>query len=71
MWRSKKQSVVSKSSTEAEFRAMSSSIDEVLWIRGILKDLRITYEEPIKVFCDNKSAISIAHDLVYHDWINM
>ena len=29
----------------------------------------IPYEEPIKVFCDNRSAISIAHDLVYHDWI--
>ena len=64
--RSKKQSVVSKSSTEAEFRAMSSGIDEVLKIRGILKELNIPYEEPIKVFCDNKLAISIAHDPVYH-----
>ena len=44
-WRSKKQSVVSKSSTEAEFRAMSSGIDEVLWIRGILQELRIPYKE--------------------------
>ena len=29
----------------------------------------MTCQEPIKVFCDNRSAISIAHDLVYHDWI--
>ena len=68
-WRSKKQSVVSKSSTEAEVWAMSSGIDEVLRIHGTLKDLKITHEEPIKVFCDNKFAISIAHDPVYHDWI--
>ena len=66
-WRSKKQSIVSKSRTEAEFRAFSSGIDEVLWIRGILKDLHIHYEEPIRVFCDNKSAICIAHDPVNHD----
>ena len=68
-WRSKKQSVVSKSSTEAEFRAMSSGIDEVLWIRGILQDLRIPYEEPIRVLCDNRSAIHIAHDHVFPDQI--
>ena len=36
-WRSKKQNVISKSSTEAEFRAMSSGIDEVLWIHKILR----------------------------------
>ena len=30
--RSKKHSVVSKSSTKAEFRVMFSGIDEVLWI---------------------------------------
>ena len=35
-WRKKKQSVVFKSSTEKEFRAMSSGIDKVLWIRGVM-----------------------------------
>ena len=48
---------------------MSSGIDEVLWIQGILQDLKINYEEPIKIFCDNKSAISIAHNLIYRDRI--
>ena len=37
--------------------------------REILQDLRITYEEPIKVFWDNKSAISVGHDPMYHDRI--
>ena len=43
-----------KSSTEAELRALSSGIDEVLWIRSILQDLQIAYEETIRVLCDNK-----------------
>ena len=66
-WRSKKQNVVSKSSTEAEFHAMSKGIDEVMWIKHMLDDLQIPYHKPIILRCDNKSVISIAHDQVYHD----
>ena len=59
--------MVSKSSTEAEFRAMSKGIDEVMWIKNILNELQINYVQPIAIRCDNKSAISVAHDSVYHD----
>ena len=48
LW-SKKQSVALKLSIEVEFRVMSNGIDEVLWIRGILQELKFPYEEPIKV----------------------
>ena len=66
-WRSKKQSVVSKSSTEAEFRAMSKGIDEAIWIKHLLEELKIQYITPVVIRCDNRSAISLAHDPVYHD----
>ena len=66
-WRSKKQSVVSKSSTEAEFRAMSKGIDEAIWIKHLLEELKIPYITPVVIRCDNRSAISLAHDPVYHD----
>ena len=66
-WRSKKQNVVSKSSTEAEFRAISKGIDEVLWLRYLLRDMKIIYKEPIRLLCDNQSAIYLAHDPLYHD----
>ncbi|CAN6697739.1 unnamed protein product [Malus baccata var. baccata] len=38
-WRSKKQNVVSRSSTETEFRGMAHGICEVLWLRKLLGDL--------------------------------
>ncbi|RDY06858.1 Copia protein, partial [Mucuna pruriens] len=44
-----------------------------LWIEDpppdiiILDDLKVKYEGPIKLFCDNNSAISIAHNPVQHD----
>ena len=66
-WRSKKQNLISKSSTEVEFRAMSKGIDEVMWTRNLLDELKISYIKPIDIRCDNQSAICIAHDPVYHD----
>lgn len=66
-WRSKKQSVVARSSAEAEFRAMAHGICELLWLKIILTDLKINWERPMKLYCDNKSAINIAHNPVQHD----
>ena len=45
-WRSKKQSVVVRSSAEAEFRAMALGICEGMWIKSILEDLKIRISKP-------------------------
>ena len=34
---------------------------------NLLEDMRINCDEPIKLYCDNKFASSIAHNLVQHD----
>ena len=65
--RGKKQNVVTKLSVEAEFQAMAQEVCRLLWMKIILDDLTIKYEAPIKVFCDNKFVISIAHNHVQHD----
>ncbi|XP_057471979.1 uncharacterized mitochondrial protein AtMg00810-like [Actinidia eriantha] len=41
-WRSKKQSVVARSSTEAEYRALATATSELLWLRWLLQDLGLT-----------------------------
>jgi len=66
-WRSKKQNVVARSSAEAEFRSLAHGICEVLWIKRLLEDLKISAPSPMRVYCDNKAAISIAHNPVLHD----
>jgi hypothetical protein len=66
-WRSKKQPVVSRSSAEAEFRALSQGICEGIWIKRVLHEIGILNSNPIKVLCDNQSAISIAKNPVHHD----
>lgn len=66
-WRSKKQPVVSRSSAEAEFRAMALGICEGIWLERLMRELGILTSEPMKVFCDNQSAINIANNPVHHD----
>ncbi|RVW87743.1 Retrovirus-related Pol polyprotein from transposon RE1 [Vitis vinifera] len=58
-WRSKKQSVVVRSSAEAEYRALAQGICEGTWIKRILSKLGQTSSSPILMMCDNQATISI------------
>nr|CAN71214.1 hypothetical protein VITISV_039504 [Vitis vinifera] len=66
-WKSKKQNVVARSSAEAEFRGIALGLCEALWLRLLLQDLGYLSRQPIRLFCDNKAACDIAHNLVQHD----
>lgn len=66
-WRSKKKSVVARSSAKVEFRAMALALCEILWLRIVLDDLRFSIQDTVKLWCDNQSAINIAHNLIQHD----
>ena len=65
-WRSKKQPVVSRSTAEAEFRAMSVCLSEMLWVKNLLSELKLM-KGTLKLWCDNKSALCIATNPVQHD----
>ncbi|CAN6485107.1 unnamed protein product [Victoria cruziana] len=66
-WRCKKQSKVSLSSTEAEYRAMATTAMELVWLKSLLKDMGVSSIDQVKMFCDNKSAIYIASNHTFHD----
>nr|GEV03095.1 hypothetical protein [Tanacetum cinerariifolium] len=66
-WKTKKQAIVSRSSTEAEYRSMSTTTCELLWLSFLLKDLHIPVKLPITLFCDNKSAQQIAANPCFHE----
>ena len=46
---------------------MSQGICELLWIKILLRDLNIMSLDSMRLYCDNKAAISIAHNPVQHD----
>ncbi|XP_076914870.1 uncharacterized protein LOC143574026 [Bidens hawaiensis] len=64
-WKSKKQDTVSRSSAEAEYRAMCAATCEVMWIVNLLKELQVEIGLPVNLFCDNTAAISIAENPVF------
>ena len=66
-WRSKKQSVVSRSFAEAENRSMATTSCEVTWLLYLLKDLHVLHSKPVLMYCDNQVALHIATDLVFHE----
>jgi hypothetical protein len=66
-WRSKKQSVVARTSTEAEYRVLADATSELLWLRWLLTDMGAPQTTSTPIHCDNRSAIHIAHNDVFHE----
>lgn len=66
-WKSKKQTVVARSSTEAEYRAMASCSCEIIWLVALLKDFGVTQPGAVVMHYDNQSAISLSKNPVYHE----
>jgi hypothetical protein len=65
-WFSKKQPVVSISSTEAEYYALSEAVKEVLWVRQVFNEIGIPLNDPTIVHQDNRSTIAIAMNPIQH-----
>ena len=65
-WSSKKQGVVSLSSTEAEYVAQTHAAKEGIWLRSFMKEIRGGEEKPLTISCDNQGAIALAKDNKFH-----
>ncbi|EOY01263.1 Cysteine-rich RLK 8, putative [Theobroma cacao] len=66
-WKSKKQSVVARSSAEAEYRSMASVCCEMIWIKSLLKDFGVKHCEAMNLYSDSQSAIHISKNPVFHE----
>ncbi|CAN6677860.1 unnamed protein product [Malus baccata var. baccata] len=68
-WQSKKQSSVSRNSTEAEYKALANCTADVCWIRTLMRDLNQFLHAPPDVHGDNISALSLSTNQVFHSRI--
>ncbi|GJV17760.1 retrovirus-related pol polyprotein from transposon TNT 1-94 [Tanacetum coccineum] len=65
-WSSKKQLVVLRSSTEAEYKALADCTCEITRLQCFFKDLQVITPTPIHILCDNETTIALASNLVNH-----
>ncbi|XP_019086215.1 PREDICTED: uncharacterized protein LOC109126808 [Camelina sativa] len=66
-WKTKKQQVVSRSSAEAVYMAMSMALCEVKWLKELLLTFGVTHSAHVAFFCDNEAALHIAANPVFHE----
>ncbi|KAJ9546464.1 hypothetical protein OSB04_019007 [Centaurea solstitialis] len=65
-WKSTRQNSVSRSSTEAEYKALANASAELMWIKSLLKELGVTNNHTPNFFCDNTGATYLCANPVYH-----
>ncbi|XP_028556557.1 uncharacterized protein LOC114581179 [Dendrobium catenatum] len=65
-WASQKQKIVALSSCEAEYVAITSAACQGIWLSRLLSELKGEAEKTVKLLVDNKSAIAMSKNPVYH-----
>ncbi|KAD4586433.1 hypothetical protein E3N88_24034 [Mikania micrantha] len=65
-WSSKRQSTLSRSSAEAEYRGVANVVSDICWIRNLLLELHHPPSRASLVYCDNVSAIYLTGNPVQH-----
>ena len=65
-WSSRKQPTVSRSTTEAEYKALANGTAEAIWVQSILKELGLCLPRPPVLWCENLGATYLTANPVFH-----
>ncbi|XP_074362299.1 secreted RxLR effector protein 161-like [Apium graveolens] len=65
-WASQKQRSVALSSCEAEFMAATAAACQAIWLRKMVSQVTGKHVEPVVLYLDNKSAIDLTKNSVFH-----
>lgn len=65
-WCSKKQQIISLSSTKDEYVAASMATQECTWLKRLIQDIGITVDYPVPISCDNENTIKLAGNPMFH-----
>jgi hypothetical protein len=64
-WCAHKQATVSRSSTEAEYKALANATIEVIWVQSVLAELGINLSRSPCLWCDNLGAMYMTVNLAF------
>lgn len=65
-WCARKQPTVSRSSTEAEFKALANAVAEVMWVQKLLTEMQVQHPIAARLWCDNLGAKYLFTNPVFH-----
>jgi hypothetical protein len=65
-WSAKRQTVVSRSSVEAEYRAVTNGVAEAIWLRQLLHELQAPPSRCTLIYCDNINAVYLSTNPVQY-----
>ena len=66
-WKSKREDVVARFNSEAEYRAMTLATCELIWLKHIFQELRFGKDEQMKLICDNQAALYISSYPIFYE----
>jgi hypothetical protein len=65
-WTARKQTTVSRSSTEAEYKSLANATAEVLWVQKLLTELKVPHPPQARLWCDNLGATYLSVNPIFH-----
>jgi hypothetical protein len=68
-WSAKRQTVVSRSSTEAEYRVVANGMTESTWLQQLLHELQTPPSRCTLIYCDNISVVYLSTNPIQHQHI--
>jgi hypothetical protein len=66
-WKSKRQTTVALSTTEAEYMATTDAAKEATWLLRLIHDLGIEYDQALPLYNDNNGCVALANNPVHHE----
>jgi hypothetical protein len=65
-WAARKQPTVSRSSTEAEYKALANATAKMMWVQKLLTELGVSHPTTSRLWCDNLGAKYMSANPVFH-----
>jgi histone deacetylase 1/2 len=65
-WCARKQATVSRSSTEAEYKALANATAELMWVQKLLQELKVPHPPAARMWCDNLGAKYLSANPIFH-----